>query len=30
LTDAERDQVACAGDETGWIVHHEDGTRTRL
>jgi len=32
LTDAERDLVARAraGDDTGWIVHHEDGTRTRL
>lgn len=32
LSDAEREQVARAraGDDTGWIVHHEDGTRTRL
>lgn len=32
LSEAERDQVACArtGDDTGWIVHHEDGTRARL
>lgn len=32
LSEAERDQVARArsGDETGWIVHHEDGNRTRL
>lgn len=32
LSDAERDQVARArsGDETGWIVRDEDGTRTRL
>ena len=32
LSDAEREQVARAraGDETGWIVHREDGTRTRL
>lgn len=32
LSPAERDQVARAraGDETGWIVHRDDGTRTRL
>ena len=32
LSAAEREQVARAraGDETGWIVHREDGTRTRL
>lgn len=32
LTEAERHQVARAraGDDTGWIVHHEDGSRIRL
>jgi hypothetical protein len=32
LSDTEREQVTRArtGDETGWIVHHEDDTRTRL
>lgn len=32
LTETERDQVARAraGDESGWVAHHEDGTRTLL
>jgi uncharacterized protein DUF6247 len=32
LTDQERDQIARAraGDETGWLAHHQDGTWTQL